>query len=127
MPSDAETWFGKQPPDLSLIARSRVLIPIYRSYMAFMPTKTRIWCVNNLYLPERCDAACLEDRQGLQKPVFQNEARRSRQRQNGSGGRGCNDAGRDEARSMISSFGTPSISIMPASQSRRSANRWAFS
>src|ERR1700688_1824826 len=23
MPADAETWFGKQPPDLSLIARSR--------------------------------------------------------------------------------------------------------
>jgi ubiquinol-cytochrome c reductase cytochrome c1 subunit len=73
MPPDAETWFGKQPPDLSLIARSKGVDYLYSYLHGFYADKTRIWGVNNLYLPNAAMPHVLEDRQGLQKPVFKNE------------------------------------------------------
>ncbi|MGC1521089.1 MAG: cytochrome c1, partial [Steroidobacteraceae bacterium] len=51
MPKDSEAWFGKQPPDLSLIARARGTDYLYSFLHGFYVDKTRPWGVNNLYLP----------------------------------------------------------------------------
>ena len=51
MPKDAEAWFGKQPPDLSLMARERGVDYIYSFLKGFYADKTHPWGVNNLVLP----------------------------------------------------------------------------
>jgi ubiquinol-cytochrome c reductase cytochrome c1 subunit len=73
VPKDAEGWFGKQPPDLSLMARERGVDYIYSFLKGFYVDKTRPWGVNNLYLPSAAMPHVLAERQGLQKPVFKNE------------------------------------------------------
>jgi ubiquinol-cytochrome c reductase cytochrome c1 subunit len=73
MPKDAEAWFGKQPPDLSLMARARGVDYIYSYLKGFYVDKTRPWGVNNLYLPSTAMPHVLASLQGLQKPVFKNE------------------------------------------------------
>jgi ubiquinol-cytochrome c reductase cytochrome c1 subunit len=73
MPKDAESWFGKQPPDLSLMARARGVDYIYSFLKGFYVDKTRPWGVNNLYLPSVAMPDVLAAIQGLQKPVFKNE------------------------------------------------------
>src|SRR5580698_3358702 len=70
MPSDAESWFGKQPPDLSLVARAKGRDYLYSFLHGFYADSTRIWGVNNLYLPNAAMPHVLAERQGLQKPVF---------------------------------------------------------
>jgi ubiquinol-cytochrome c reductase cytochrome c1 subunit len=73
MPKDSEAWFGKQPPDLSLMARARGTDYIYSFLKGFYADKTRPWGVNNLYLPSAAMPHVLQTLQGLQKPVFKNE------------------------------------------------------
>ena len=73
MPPDAESWFGKQPPDLSLVARAKGADYIYSFLKGFYDDKTRPWGVNNLYLTSAAMPHVLERLQGLQKPVFKNE------------------------------------------------------
>ena len=73
MPKDSEDWFGKQPPDLSLIARSRSVDYIYGFLKGFYVDKARPWGVNNLVLPATSMPAVLSSLQGLQKPVFKSE------------------------------------------------------
>ena len=73
MPKDSEVWFGKQPPDLSLMARARGTDYIYSFLKGFYADKTRPWGVNNLYLPSAAMPHVLQTLQGLQKPVFKNE------------------------------------------------------
>jgi ubiquinol-cytochrome c reductase cytochrome c1 subunit len=73
MPKDSEAWFGKQPPDLSLMARERGVDYIYSFLKGFYVDKTHPWGVNNLYLPGAAMPHVLAERQGLQKPVFKNE------------------------------------------------------
>lgn len=73
MPKDAEGWFGKQPPDLSLIARARGVDYLYSYLKGYYVDKTRPWGVNNLYLPSAAMPHVLQNLQGLQKPVFKNE------------------------------------------------------
>jgi ubiquinol-cytochrome c reductase cytochrome c1 subunit len=73
MPKDSETWFGKQPPDLSLMARERGVDYLYSYMKGFYVDKTRPWGVNNLYLPSAAMPHVLQELQGLQKPVFKNE------------------------------------------------------
>ena len=73
MPADAEVWFGKQPPDLSLMARARSVDYIYAFLKGFYVDKTRPWGVNNLYLPSAAMPDVLAQLHGLQKPVFKNE------------------------------------------------------
>jgi ubiquinol-cytochrome c reductase cytochrome c1 subunit len=72
MPADAATWFGKLPPDLSLIARAREhgVDYIYSYLKGFYLDKTRPWGVNNLYLQASAMPHVLWQLQGLQKPVF---------------------------------------------------------
>jgi len=72
MPPDAEAWFGKQPPDLSLVARAKGRDYVYSFLHGFYADSTRIWGVNNLYLPNAAMPHVLAERQGLQKPVFKN-------------------------------------------------------
>jgi ubiquinol-cytochrome c reductase cytochrome c1 subunit len=73
MPKDSEGWFGKQPPDLSLIARARSPDYLYSYMKGFYVDKTRPWGVNNLYLPSAAMPDVLAQLHGLQKPVFKNE------------------------------------------------------
>jgi ubiquinol-cytochrome c reductase cytochrome c1 subunit len=72
MPNDSESWFGKQPPDLSLIARARGVDYLYSYMKGFYVDKTRPWGVNNLYLPSAAMPDVLAQLHGLQKPVFKN-------------------------------------------------------
>jgi ubiquinol-cytochrome c reductase cytochrome c1 subunit len=73
MPADAEAWFGKQPPDLSLMARARSVDYIYGFLKGFYVDKARPWGVNNLVLPGTSMPAVLSSLQGLQNLVLKNE------------------------------------------------------
>jgi ubiquinol-cytochrome c reductase cytochrome c1 subunit len=74
MPTDAAAeWFGKAPPDLSLIARERGADYIYSYLKGFYADSTRPWGVNNLYLPSVAMPHVLASLQGSQEPVFRNE------------------------------------------------------
>jgi ubiquinol-cytochrome c reductase cytochrome c1 subunit len=73
MPADSESWFGKQPPDLSLVARAKGPDYVYSFLKGFYDDKTRPWGVNNLYLASAAMPHVLEHLQGRQKPVFKNE------------------------------------------------------
>ena len=73
MPKDSEDWFGKQPPDLSLMARARGTDYLYSYLKGYYVDKTRPWGVNNLYLPSTAMPHVMQSLQGLQKPVYKNE------------------------------------------------------
>ena len=73
MPAESESWFGKQPPDLSLMARARGTDYLYSLFHGYYADKTRPWGVNNLYLPSIAMPHVLQGLQGLQKPVFKTE------------------------------------------------------
>jgi ubiquinol-cytochrome c reductase cytochrome c1 subunit len=73
MPKDAESWFGKQPPDLSLMARARGTDYLYSYLKGYYIDKTRPWGVNNLYLPSTAMPDVLASLHGSNKPVFKNE------------------------------------------------------
>src|SRR5690242_4790329 len=68
--SDAETWFGKTPPDLSLMARSRGADYIYRFLKTFYIDPTRQTGANNLQLPATAMPDVLSELEGLKKPVY---------------------------------------------------------
>ena len=73
MPADAAAWFGKQPPDLSLMARERGIDYLYSYMKGFYVDRTRMWGVNNVYLPGVAMPHVLASLQGLQEPVYKNE------------------------------------------------------
>src|ERR1700674_104010 len=73
MPADATDWFGKQPPDLTLMARERGVDYIYSYLKSFYIDKTRPFGVNNMYLSGTAMPHVLSSLQGLQKPVYKNE------------------------------------------------------
>jgi len=73
MPADAVGWFGKQPPDLSLMARARSVDYIYAFLKGFYVDKARPWGVNNLVLPGAAMPDVVADLQGLQKAVYKSE------------------------------------------------------
>jgi ubiquinol-cytochrome c reductase cytochrome c1 subunit len=70
---DAATWFGKAPPDLTLMARERGSDYIYSFLKGFYVDPARPWGVNNIYLPNVAMPHVLASLQGLQKPEFKNE------------------------------------------------------
>jgi ubiquinol-cytochrome c reductase cytochrome c1 subunit len=70
MPADSATWFGKPPPDLSLMGRERGNDYIYSYLKGFYVDKSRPWGVNNLYLQGVAMPHVLAQLQGLQKPVY---------------------------------------------------------
>jgi ubiquinol-cytochrome c reductase cytochrome c1 subunit len=73
MPADAEAWFGKQPPDLSLMARARSVDYIYGFLKGFYVDKARPWGVNNLILPGTAMPDVVSSLQGLQKLALKKE------------------------------------------------------
>lgn len=67
-PADAEKWFGKTPPDLSLVARSRGVDWLYSYMKGFYRDETGNW--NNLLLPNAAMPHVFWQLQGIQEPVF---------------------------------------------------------
>jgi ubiquinol-cytochrome c reductase cytochrome c1 subunit len=73
MPADSTDWFGKPPPDLTLMARERGTDYIYSYLRSFYVDKARPFGVNNLYLAGTAMPHVLSSLQGLQKPQYKNE------------------------------------------------------
>jgi ubiquinol-cytochrome c reductase cytochrome c1 subunit len=75
MPADAEQWFGKQPPDLSLITRAKGGADYVYSFLkGFYSDSGRLWGVNNQVLQNVAMPHVLQSLQGVQEPIFENEA-----------------------------------------------------
>lgn len=70
MPDDAETWFGRQPPDLSLEVRNRGANWIYTYLKSFYLDGKTATGVNNLVMPNVAMPDVLWEMQGTQKAVF---------------------------------------------------------
>ena len=69
-PEDAEKWFGVNPPDLSLIARSRGADWLYTYLKSFYVDDSRPFGVNNMLFPKVGMPHALADLQGMQKAVY---------------------------------------------------------
>jgi ubiquinol-cytochrome c reductase cytochrome c1 subunit len=72
-PADAVNWFGKEPPDLSLIARSRGPDRLYRFLKTFYVDPSRPNRTNNLELNNPAMPAVLSSLEGVKEAVFKNE------------------------------------------------------
>ncbi len=71
MPSkDADTWFGKTPPDLSLMARARGTNYLYQYLKTFYVDPSRQTGTNNLRLPATAMPDVLSELSGLKRAVF---------------------------------------------------------
>jgi ubiquinol-cytochrome c reductase cytochrome c1 subunit len=68
--ADAETWFGKTPPDLSLMARSRGKDYLYQFLTTFYADTTRPTRANNLRLPATAMPPVLSELEGVKHAVF---------------------------------------------------------
>jgi ubiquinol-cytochrome c reductase cytochrome c1 subunit len=68
--ADAEAWFGKTPPDLSLMARARGTDYLYQFFKTFYVDPTRPTGVNNLRLPTTAMPHVLSELEGLKGAVF---------------------------------------------------------
>ncbi|HKH19609.1 MAG TPA: cytochrome c1 [Gammaproteobacteria bacterium] len=78
MPSKkAGKWFGKAPPDLSLVGRSRGADWLYSYLKTFYLDNTRPIGVNNLVYPDVAMPHVLGQLQGWQKPVYKKVGRDS--------------------------------------------------
>jgi len=67
----AKSWFGKTPPDLSLIGRSRGSDWLYSYLRGFYQDETGGW--NNTQLPNASMPNVLWRLQGIQTPVYRQE------------------------------------------------------
>ena len=65
---DGAEWFGKTPPDLSVIGRSRTPEWLYGYLMSFYQDENGNW--NNVYLPNAAMPHVLWSLQGIQEPVY---------------------------------------------------------
>lgn len=70
MTADAAKWFGKQPPDLSLIARYRGANYLYRYLETFYVDSARPTGVNNLVYPSVAMPDVLSSLEGLKAAVY---------------------------------------------------------
>ncbi len=75
-PADAAQWFGKAPPDLSLVARSKAGGPdwTYNFLKSFYVDESRPSGWNNTVLPNASMPNVLWELQGLQRPVMAEHA-----------------------------------------------------
>ncbi len=71
--ADAEQWFGKAPPDLSLITRSKGADYVYQFMKTFYADPSKPTGVNNLALDGTAMPHVLSHLQGVQSAVFRNE------------------------------------------------------
>jgi len=69
---DAEKWFGINPPDLSLIARSRGADWLYTYLRTFYIDKSKVLGINNALHKDVGMPNPFWQLQGLQQPVFRN-------------------------------------------------------
>ena len=123
---DAAAWFGKQPPDLSLIARERGVDYLYSYLKGFYVDNSRMWGVNNLYLPGVAMPHVLASLQGRQEPVYKNEPDAAGNAHMVLVDVKLTTPGALRSRSMMCSAGTsPTSWIMPASRSKLSVSRSA--
>lgn len=72
-PLDAERWFGRTPPDLSLTARARGGDWIFNYLRTFYLDPKRPFGVNNALLPNASMPHVLAELQGYQRAVFELE------------------------------------------------------
>jgi ubiquinol-cytochrome c reductase cytochrome c1 subunit len=75
----AQSWFGKVPPDLSLIARSKSPDYVYRLFKTFYLDPSRPTGTDNLAYPTIAMPAVLSELEGVKTAVF-------RERKNATGG-----------------------------------------
>ncbi len=75
--ADAEAWFGKTPPDLSLMARARSKDYLYQFLKTFYIDPTRQTGANNLRLPTTAMPAVLSELEGLKRAVYRSVEKRS--------------------------------------------------
>jgi ubiquinol-cytochrome c reductase cytochrome c1 subunit len=71
--ADAATWFGKTPPDLSLMARARGADYLYQYLKTFYVDPSKPTGANNLRLDATAMPAVLSELEGLKRAVFKNE------------------------------------------------------
>ncbi len=84
MPSkDADTWFGKTPPDLSLMARARGPNYLYQYLRTFYVDPSRQTGANNLRLPATAMPDVLSELSGLKRAVFRDEVTKGEAGQSG--------------------------------------------
>lgn len=69
LPAQAEQWFGRLPPDLTLETKARGADWVYSYLMGFYLDSSRPFGVNNLYLPGVSMPAVLGELQGWQVQV----------------------------------------------------------
>lgn len=69
--ADSANWFGKTPPDLSLIARARGTDYLYSFLKSFYLDPTRPTGMNNTVLASAAMPHVLWELQGLQKAVYE--------------------------------------------------------
>lgn len=73
--ADSANWFGKTPPDLSLIARSRGKDYLYQLWKTYYVDPARPTGVNNLRLPAIAMPHVLSELEGLKTAVFKDVTR----------------------------------------------------
>jgi ubiquinol-cytochrome c reductase cytochrome c1 subunit len=69
---DAEAWFGKTPPDLSLMARARGRDYLYQFLKTFYADPSKATGVNNLRLDATAMPHVLSELEGVKKAVWKN-------------------------------------------------------
>jgi ubiquinol-cytochrome c reductase cytochrome c1 subunit len=74
--SDAEKWFGKAPPDLSLRARAEGTDYIYQYLKTFYVDPSRATGANNLAFPQTAMPDIVSSLEGLKIPVYKSIERR---------------------------------------------------
>jgi len=70
-PNQSKAWFGKTPPDLSLVGRSRGADWLYAYLKGFYQDEFGEW--NNTMLPNLSMPNALWALQGIQTPVYRQE------------------------------------------------------
>jgi ubiquinol-cytochrome c reductase cytochrome c1 subunit len=73
--ADAEAWFGKAPPDLSLMVRARGKDYLYEFLTTFYVDPTRPTGANNLRLPTTAMPDVLSELEGLKQAVYRTETK----------------------------------------------------
>lgn len=71
---DAAKWFGVQPPDLSLVTRSRGVDWLYTYLVGFYRDPSRPWGVNNMVFYDVAMPNVLESLQGELQPIYSEES-----------------------------------------------------
>lgn len=69
--ADAKRWFGKVPPDLSVISRARGVDWLYTYLRSFYQDGSRPWGVNNTVFKDVGMPHVLWELQGLQAPIIE--------------------------------------------------------